>query len=228
MQPYFFPYIGYFQLMNAVDEFVVYDNIEYTRKGWISRNRILVNGRDSYVTLPIKKDSDYLDVRERFLADSWPLERGKMLNRIKESYCKAPFFKDVFPFLERLLFIDESNLFKFLLHTIEASRDYLGITSKLLISSTLTMDHTLRSDRRVLEICRSRDATVYINPIGGTGLYDRVTFGKDGIDLRFLKANDLDYIQFNNDFIPWLSIIDVMMFNPRENIQKMLQQYSLV
>ena len=86
MQPYLFPYIGYFQLMNAVDEFVIYDNIEFTKKGWINRNRILVNGRDSFITVPLKKDSDYLDVRDRYLADSWPSERVTILYRIKQSY----------------------------------------------------------------------------------------------------------------------------------------------
>ena len=82
MQPYFFPYIGYFQLMNAVDEFVVYDNIEFTKKGWINRNRILVNGKDAFITISLKKDSDYLDVRDRYLADSWSSDRVKMLNRM--------------------------------------------------------------------------------------------------------------------------------------------------
>ena len=103
MQPYFFPYIGYFQLMNAVDEFVVYDNIEFTKKGWINRNRILVNGKDFYITLPIKHDSDYLYIIDRLLADTWPIERKKMLNRIIESYRKAPNFNVVFSVIEKVL-----------------------------------------------------------------------------------------------------------------------------
>ncbi len=78
MQPYFFPYIGYFQLINTVDEFVVYDNIEFTKKGWINRNRILVNGKDEYITLPIKKDSDFLHVKDRFLAETWSKDSAKM------------------------------------------------------------------------------------------------------------------------------------------------------
>jgi hypothetical protein len=100
MQPYFFPYIGYFQLINYVDEFVIYDNIKYTKKGWINRNRILVNGKDVYISLPLKKDKDSLNVDERFLSDIWIMERKKMLNRIKESYKKAPNFHQVFPIIE--------------------------------------------------------------------------------------------------------------------------------
>src|ERR1700749_4655397 len=113
MQPYLFPYIGYYQLINAVDEFVVYDNIEFTKKGWINRNRILVNGGDAYITLPLKKDSDYLHVCQRYLADTWPAERKKMLNRITESYRKSPFFELAFPVLEQCVMFDDHNLFNF-------------------------------------------------------------------------------------------------------------------
>src|SRR5438445_505000 len=101
MQPYFFPYIGYFQLINAVDEFVVYDNIEFTKKGWINRNRILVNGKDAYITIPLKKDSDYLNVNERWLADVWTVERKKLLNRITESYRKAPYYESIYNLAEK-------------------------------------------------------------------------------------------------------------------------------
>jgi hypothetical protein len=109
MQPYFFPYIGYFQLINAVDEFVVYDNIEYTKKGWINRNRILVNSQDAYITLPLKRDSDYLDIRERFLADSWSRESKVMLNRIAGAYRNAPNFRLVYPLIEKCILFDEKK-----------------------------------------------------------------------------------------------------------------------
>ena len=82
MQPYFFPYIGYFQLIKSVDEFVIYDNIQYTKKGWINRNRILVNGTDYLISLPLKKDSDYLNVVDRQLAESWEKDRTKLLTLI--------------------------------------------------------------------------------------------------------------------------------------------------
>src|SRR5580700_191306 len=101
MQPYFMPYIGYFQLINSVDEFVIYDNIEFTKKGWINRNRILVNGKDDYITIPLRKDSDFLQVKNRFLAESWKSEKRKMLNRINASYKKSEFFEVVYPVIEK-------------------------------------------------------------------------------------------------------------------------------
>lgn len=227
MQPYFFPYIGYFQLMNAVDEFVVYDNIEFTKKGWINRNRILVNGEDSFITLPLKKDSDFLDVRDRYLADSWRTERLKMLNRIKESYRKAPQFDYVYPIIEKSIFFEDSNLFNYILNSLKQVKEYLEIRTSFIISSTIPMDHALKSEKKVIAICKARNADTYVNPIGGIQLYIKAEFENEGIDLHFLKADDFEYKQFNNKFMPWLSIIDVMMFNSKEIIARMLTQYSL-
>jgi hypothetical protein len=222
MQPYFFPYIGYFQLINAVDEFVVYDNIEFTKKGWINRNRILVNGQDAYITLPLKKDSDYLDVRERFLADTWLHERKSILNRIAGAYQKAPNFKNVYPLIERCVLFDESNLFQFILNSLNLVNEYLHIRTPLVVSSTIPIDHGLKAGEKVMALCRARNADEYVNPIGGVKLYQKEDFHREGIDLHFIKSKDIIYRQFDNDFIPWLSIIDVMMFNPREEIQQQL------
>lgn len=230
MQPYFFPYIGYFQLINAVDEFVIYDNIEFTKKGWINRNRILVNGRDSYITLPLKGDSDYLEVRKRFLADSWSRERKTMLNRITGAYRKAPNFRLVYPLIENCVLFDESNLFRFVLNSLNLVNEFLQIGTPVLVSSTISIDHGLPSEKKVMALCKARQATEYINPIGGIKLYQKDDFQREGLDLHFLKSKDtIVYKQFDHDFIPWLSIIDVMMFNSREEIkQHLTSSYTTV
>ena len=229
MQPYFFPYIGYFQLMNAVDEFVVYDNIEFTKKGWINRNRILVNGQDSFITLPLKKDSDYLDVKDRYLADSWTSEKMKMLNRIKESYKKAPKFDSIYPIIEKCILFNEDNLFKFILNSLNQIKEYLEIKTLFIISSTIPIDHALKAEKKVLAICKKRNADTYVNPIGGIQLYKKDEFKNQDIDLHFLKVNDFEYKQFNDEFVPWLSIIDVMMFNTKEKIKEYLNSaYTLL
>lgn len=227
MQPYFFPYIGYFQLINAVDEFVVYDNIEFTKKGWFNRNRILVNGSDSYITAPVKKDSDYLHVRDRQLAEVWPEERKKMLNRIKESYQKAPNFTSVFPMLQDAINIPEANLFKFLHSTIQSVNSFLEINTRITVASAIGIDHALKSEDKVLEICKDRGATKYLNSSGGKELYSVDRFRSNGIQLNFLKSNNLQYKQFNGDHVPFLSIIDVLMFNSKQEVQSALQAYSI-
>ena len=227
MQPYFFPYIGYFQLMNAVDEFVLYDNIEFTKKGWINRNRILANGRDTYITLPLKRDSDFRDIAERHLADIWPQERKKMLNRIIESYRKAPYFKSAFPAIEESILIDDENLFQFLFRILILIKTYLGITTPFVVSTSIEIDHSLRSEEKVIAICTARKAEIYFNPIGGLDLYSKNQFKHNGIGLFFLKSNNIQYPQFTNEFVPFLSIIDVMMFNSKDCIREFLSQYTI-
>ena len=222
MQPYLFPYIGYFQLMNAVDEFIVYDNIQFTKKGWINRNRILVNGADAYITLPLKKDSDYLDIKDRYLSDDWNTESKKMLNRITESYRKAPYFESVFPLIEKSLLFGDKQLFNFIFNSLNLTKDFLEIKTSFVISSTIPIDHHLKSTEKVIALCKHQNATTYINPIGGVELYSKEEFKNEGLELKFIKANNIIYPQFKNEFIPYLSIIDIMMFNSKEDIKNHL------
>ena len=228
MQPYFFPYIGYFQLMSAVDEFIVYDNIEFTKKGWINRNRILVNGKDTFITLPLKKGSDYLNVNDRYLADSWLTDRTKLMNKVTEAYRKAPQFNLAYPVIKKCIFFEDLNLFNFIFHSLDTIKQYLEISTPLVISSSITIDHGMKSEKKVIELCKARQTTNYINPVGGVALYDKAEFKKEGIELSFLKSNDILYTQFNNEFIPWLSIIDVMMFNSKEKIKDYLNSFYTI
>jgi len=228
MQPYFMPYIGYFQLINSVDKFVIYDNIQYTKKGWINRNRILVNGNDQLITLPIKKDSDYLNVVERELSESWGKDKNKMLNVIKSSYIKSPYFQETFELISKCLNNPEVNLFKFIYDSIVLINDYLEIKTPIVISSTIKVDHTLKSQDKVLSLCKEQNADVYINSIGGVELYNKEVFKQNNIELNFIKSNPLQYKQFNSEFISWLSIIDVMMFNSKEQIKEYLNSYTLI
>jgi hypothetical protein len=225
MQPYFFPYIGYFQLIKAVDVFVVYDNLKYTKKGWINRNRMLQNGKELIFSLPLKSDSDYLDVCERELAADF--NRGKLLNQFKGAYLRAPYFAQTFPLVEQIVRYDEANLFRFLRYSIAKTCEHLGITTEIRVSSDIAIDHGLKNQDKVLALCAAVGANIYLNPIGGVELYDKGRFMGKGIDLHFLKTDEFSYAQLCDGFIPWLSIVDVMMFNPQEEITKMLTQYSL-
>jgi hypothetical protein len=227
MQPYFMPYIGYFQLINAVDVFVLYDNIEYTKKGWINRNRILVNGNADYISLPIKKDSDYLNVNNRFLSETWSKDKIKLLNKIKESYRKAPFYDSIIPLIEESLNYSNQNLFYFLKNSIHSICNFLDISTLIVESSSLEYDNNLRSQDKVLTICNSINATTYINPEGGHALYSKNAFSENNIDLFFLKTKDFNYLQYRNEFVPFLSIIDVLMFNGKCFVKEQLNEYNL-
>lgn len=227
MQPYFLPYIGYFQLIAAVDQFVVYDNIKYTKKGWINRNRFLQNGKDALFSISLKKDSDSLDVCERELAADF--DRARLLNQLKGAYRRAPHFEQTFPLIERVVRYPEPNLFHFLHNGIVQVCDHLGITTKIIVSSGVFIDHNLQAQDKVLAICKALGATTYVNAIGGMELYSKETFREKGVELKFLQSKMLEYAQLGEKFVPWLSIIDVMMFNPLDSIRTCISNnYELI
>jgi hypothetical protein len=225
MQPYFMPYIGYWQLLAAVDAFVVYDNIQYTKKGWINRNRFLQNGTDSRFTVSVKKDSEYVDVVKRVVADNF--DRDKLLNQLEASYRRAPYFKIVFPVIISIIMGGQRNLFDYIHHSIRVTAEFLRIKTPIIISSTIACDHSLRSESRVIAICKALGATTYINPIGGQALYSPATFTMHGIALNFLKTRPICYPQYAAPFVANLSIIDVMMFNSTESIRVLLGEFDL-
>ncbi|MAF43662.1 MAG: hypothetical protein CMI54_05780 [Parcubacteria group bacterium] len=228
MQPYFFPYLGYFQLINSVDEFIVYDNIQYTKKGWINRNRILFNDSDRVITLPLKKASDYLNIIDRQLSDNWKDDRKKMLNLIHLSYAKAPCFKETYALVEKCLLHEDVNLFNFLLNSLKGINNHLGIQTPVIISSGLGIDHSLTGQDKVISICKNQNALVYINAIGGKELYRGDEFQEHDIRLNFIQSEFITYEQFGRNYLPWLSIIDVMMFNSSQTVKKFLNKYALI
>lgn len=228
MQPYFLPYIGYWQLINAVDAFVIYDNIKYTKKGWINRNRILVEGKDYLFTLPIKKDSDYLNVDQRQLSDTFAQDSLKLIRKIESAYEKAPYFQQVMRVVKSCLHYGDRNLFSFIGNSVAQVCEYLGIHTPIVKSSLVRIDDGLKKEYKVEAICNALGATDYVNPIGGIELYDKEDFHLKGLNLMFLKTGDVKYKQFTEQFVPSLSIIDVMMFNSIEAIHDMLNQYELI
>ena len=225
MQPYFLPYIGYFQLMAAVDVFVAYDNIKYTKKGWINRNRYLRNGADATFGVPLRNDSDHLDIVQREIAADF--DRRRLLAQLREAYRKAPHFAETYPLAEAVVDAPATNLFEFLLHGLTKVRDHLGLQTPILASSSIDADHSLRSQERVIAIARSLGAQTYVNPIGGTELYSREAFADAGLDLRFLRSRPIEYPQAGGAFVPWLSILDVLMFNGADRTHGLLSEHEL-
>lgn len=227
MQPYLLPYLGYFQLMNDVDKFVIYDNIQFTKKGWIHRNRILSNGKDALFTLPIKKDSDYLNVNERYLSEAFEGEKKKVLRRIKESYRKAPYFDEVYPLIETIFNNRHNNLFDFIYFSICEVTKFIGIDVEIIKSSELDSELAkIKGQDKVLGICKALNGTHYINAIGGKELYDKDVFSGNNIKLHFLNPELKPYQQFKNTFVPGLSIVDVLMFNSVTELKVLLNNYS--
>lgn len=226
MQPYFVPYIGYWQLMNAVDKYVIYDDVNYINRGWINRNRILFNGQPKYFNLPLLGASQNKLINEIAVNQDAKL-KARNLQILNDAYKKAPFFDQVYPFLEKIISCDKSNVAENIAESFRVICPYLGIETELIMSSSLDKDCSLRGQSKIISICKLLGATEYYNAIGGRELYTFADFEREGIQLFFLKTGDIQYKQFDNEFQSNLSIIDVMMFNAPEEISMMLNTYEL-
>lgn len=228
MQPYFLPYLGYFQLMNLVDKYVVYDDVNFIKGGRINRNNMLnTNGKPLQFNILLNGASPNKLINEIELLPDM-INRHKTLKSIFFNYQKAPYFSETYSLMEEIFLNKEKNLALFIFDSFNFVCKYLGIKTKLMLSSSLAKKNDLKAEEKVYDICRLLKATDYYNSIGGENLYSHEEFKKLGINLHFLKMDDIKYKQFDNEFVPFLSILDVMMFNSVKTIQEMLKKYTLI
>ena len=224
MQPYFFPYLGYWQLLANVDKYVVYDDVTYIKGGWINRNNFLINGQKNLLTMQLEKASSYTLIKDIAIKDDFV----KFLKTIEMGYKKAPFFEDIFRLLKGICQCPDKKLGQFLFNSHIKICEYLGIDTELILSSSFEKHTELKGKDKVISICKQLGADEYINAIGGQELYDKKEFAENGIRLNFLHANLREYRQLKNEFVAGLSIIDIMMFNSKEEIKEMLNDFNLV
>lgn len=227
MQPYFFPYIGYFQLINAVDKFVIYDDVNFIKKGWINRNNILLNGQPHTFSVPLEKISQNKKINEINLAqdEKW---RRKTLQTFQHAYKKAPNFQSVAPLIEEIINYETQELSSFLLHSIQRISQFLSLNSDIIPSSVRYDNANLSGADRIIDICVQEKTECYVNAIGGKDLYDPPVFESKGIELKFLKTREFDYKQFDYAFTSHLSIIDNMMFQSLDELRQLLNHFELV
>lgn len=230
MQPYFFPFIGYFQLINAVDRFILGDCVQYIYQGWINRNRILKPAQDDffYIRIPVNKHSFEIPIKDvnAVEGEEW---KTKILSQFSH-YKKAPYYKIVYDLLSHCFTYSDTNVARLNAHYLKAVCDYIGIDFKIEIQSEMDFDYsnvTCTGDRPI-RMCEQMGASQYINPVGGNELYKKDEFAKSNIELSFMQANITPYDQRRESFVPGLSILDVMMFNSTNDIKLMLNNYDLL
>lgn len=229
MQPYLFPYIGYFQLMRAADLFVAYDDVAFIKQGWIARNRLNIRGEAALFSVPIQGASSFRLIRDtRVCPRQYPGWRENFFKTIQANYARAPYRDSVLPLLEAVFGPGPEGIADLALASLLAVRDMLGLACRVERSSALYDNSRLGGQERILDICRLSGATVYINAPGGAALYDRETFRRNGVELFFLESATVVYDQhLGLPFVPNLSIIDVLMHNPVERVREFLDQHSL-
>lgn len=224
MQPYIFPYLGYFQLIRAVDTFVVFDDVAYINRGWINRNYILALEARQLFTVPVSGGS-----QNRLINQLQVYEQPvKLIKTVQQRYGKAPHFRGCFPLIEEILLYPEKNLAHFLDHGLRQICTYLGIHPSWYVSSALKKDNSLCGQEKVLALCQELGATQYINLPGGETFYDHTLFDAKRLQLSFIQPRLVKYRQFGESFVPNLSIIDVMMFNGMEGTRLLLEEYDIV
>lgn len=226
MQPYFFPYIGYWQLINAVDIFVLYDDVNFIKKGWINRNNILLNKSKHLITIPLLNVSQNKHINECIISDDDKIINN-IIKTINLAYRKAPYYNLVFPTLEKII-KTKGSISDLVLKSVLWIKEYLNIDTEIILSSSIDKNNELKGQDKIIEIVKKLNGNHYINAIGGQELYDKEIFNNNEIKLNFIKMKEIKYKQFNNEFIPNLSFIDVLMFNSPEEIKRMLNDYELI
>lgn len=233
MQPYFFPYIGYFQLITATDKFIVFDVVQYIKHGWMNRNRILSpNSLEGwqYILVPLKKNKQHTIIKDVkiFNQKDWLQTILGQLSYYKK--INAPYYNDCIELIFELKKYSYSSLVELNVKSLVLVCNYLDLKFNYEICSQkdLNFENVRDSGDWALEISKSEKATIYINPIGGIYLFDKINFLNNGITLKYLKTKDIFYRQSKREFISSLSILDVMMFNSKDYIKELLNEYELI
>lgn len=224
MQPYFFPYLGYFQLLKAVDTFIVYDDVNFIKRGWINRNSILLNCRAHLFSIPLQKASQSELIFRTKLALDW---RKNFLKTIHQAYIKAPQFRKIFPLIEEVVATEHANVAELAISSIKAVNQYVGLAPKIHVSSVNYDNRHLKGQNRILDICKREACKDYFNLPGGRALYSSQDFAEAGINLIFIQPRETSYKQLDCEFVSGLSIIDVLMFNDKKTIGNYLENYEL-
>ncbi len=224
-QPYFLPYISYWQLINAADVFYIGDNYAYIKRGWINRNRILFRGAPELFGIEVLHASSFSLISELTIAK---IDKRKKMNKLYEAYHKAPYYDIGVKLVEEIFDCQEENLSEFLISSIKTICRYLEIKTPIHRTSELEGNDAFKREGRIYDMCHRLGADMYVNPIGGKALYDVEEFAGQGINLRFINTGDITYRQFGDMFVEKLSILDVIMFNSKDEIREMLGRYELI
>jgi hypothetical protein len=230
MQPYFFPYLGYFGLIKHSDRFLIGDNVQFMKGGWIARNRVLKQEQGwQYIGVPLAKHPMKTAIKDVKISVGEPWQ-GKIFNLLRHYTRKAPYYGEVIRFLENALSYPADSISDLNTHLLAETCGYIGIPFHALAFDDVDfmIDEVAAPDEWALNICKAIGAETYINPPGGMDLYDRGKYERAGISLRFLKVNLRPYNQKREPFEEGLSILDVMMFNTPEQIRAMLDDYELL
>lgn len=223
MQPYLFPYIGYFHLIHAADLFLIYDDVSYIKRGFVNRNSISSPGGLAKFTVPVLGASQ----NKLFSELEFSEEVDKVIKTFEYSYSKAPYFENVFPIVQKTLKFPDRSIASVCKKGFEEIFSYLDIEKVFKKTSEIDYDRSVSARDRLIALCHHFEADKYINAPGGRKLYKKQDFAEAGIDLKFVDSLEVEYRHAGENFIPKLSIIDVLMNCSPEEVTSLLGNYEL-
>lgn len=224
MQPYFFPYIGYYQLAYEVEKFVFLDDVSFIKQGYINRNSILLDMQAHRFSLPVREASSFRSINEH----EYVPNHEKFLKLLRQAYSRAPYFRDAMPLVEQVLQSGDHSVSRTNAASITSVFDYLGIKRTFTFSSDVELPPGAKGQDRVLALCGDQGIDRYRNSIGGRQLYSHDAFASKGIELKFIQSRSAEYPQSSSGFVKNLSIIDALMNVNKSDLKVMLCQYDLV
>lgn len=229
MQPYFFPYVGYFQLLMATDVFVFFDDVNFIKRGYIQRNSILQDGKSVRFSVPLHKPSQNQLINEtrikEELFDDW---KKKFLRQLQHCYAKTPFYEEVINVVRKVLGAKVDSIAELAIRSIKEVCEYLGTEKDFKKSSEVDYDRRDTAEAKVLNICKQLGATGYINPLGGAALYREEAFTAESILLKFQKPVLEPYAQMSTEFVPALSILDLLFNLSPEQVKTEMEKINLI
>jgi len=228
MQPYFLPYIGYFQLINHVDEFIILDNVNFINKGFINRNKLSSHNGELTFSLPIKRKSQNKKIHECFLSPEYIKWRTKFYKTLNQNYKTFPFFDETMLVIEKILNFESQNLASFVTHSIKCIAETLELKAEINVNSRSYKNQNVTAQDRIINICKQAGATTYINSSGGVELYDRSVFMKNGLNLHFINSDISGLANKIQNRNPYLSIIDLLMTLGKKKTIQLLPYYNLL
>ena len=219
MQPYFLPYLGYWQLIHAVDKFVILDDVQFITKGWINRNKIYVNGKDQWITIPLEGANRNKLINELKICspNNWA---AKLQRTIEYNFKKAPNFEEGYQLFQSIINFKTNDLTTLLVRSIKLICNFLNIQTEVILSSDITSINSLKGQARIIYICKKLNSSFYYNPQGGIDLYKKEDFTKENIQLNFVRTNSKSSFLY--------SFLESMMMYSRNEIRNELNNFNLI
>jgi len=216
LQPAFLPWLGYLSMIRMSDTFVLYDDVQFFR-WFVNRNKLKVDGKEKWLTVPVCSHRDLISQTNISYSTDW---MNQHLETIRHAYSRATNFKEGFD-LVRTIYKKFDTISELAVHSVRTTCDYLGLKTKLTLSSELAVSDSGKT-QRLIDICHATNARIYLTGYGSSNYIEPDLFEKAGMRMLFFKYEEKPRRQLGEGFVPYLSSIDAIMNNSKEEVLSLI------